>query len=342
MINIALHIKYLLLNHDCVIIPGWGALIAHCLPARIDLSSNMIYPPSRVVVFNSSITHNDGLLANALSRRETMSYEAACNAISVYVAAMRSQLDKTGLLRLERVGDFRLTPDRTIVFEPAIDNIVAARFIGLPPVDLSSLKVEQPIEETPSPVIEDEIAEVDETSTGKFMWRGSALRIAATVAVILGLGFMLITGVRNLTTSTSEGVEMASIVDIPSMLPADDESDQSPISGSDNSDSTNDITDEPATASAIPVQDIPEDFPALRNAAESQSHRYYLIVASFATRSKAELYVKLHEDEQLSILECEKRYRVYAASGNSTVEARLPLSDNGFRKRNPEAWVFEK
>lgn len=341
MINIARHIKYLLLNHDCVIIPGWGALIAHRLPARIDLTNNMIYPPSRVVVFNSSITHNDGLLANSLSRREAMSYEAACNALSVYVAAMRSQLDTTGLLRLERVGDFRLTPDDTIVFEPAIDNIVAARFTGLPAVDLATHKTEQPVEETPAPDIENEIIE-EKPATGKFRWKGAALRVAATVAVILGLGFMLITGVKNLTTSTPEGVEMASIVDIPSMLPADDEPAQAVITETDNSDSTNDITDEPAIASATPVQEITEAAPAPRHNVADHNARYYLIVASFATRSKAELYVKLHEEEQLSILEGEKRYRVYAASGNSTDEARLPLSDSGFRKRNPEAWVFEK
>ncbi len=341
MINIARHIKYLLLNHDCVIIPGWGALIAHRLPARIDLATNMIYPPSRVVVFNSSITHNDGLLANSLSRREAMSYEAACNALSVYVSAMRSQLETTGLLRLERVGDFSLTPDNTIVFEPAVDNIVAARFVGLPAVDLTPIPAEEPVEVTPLAVVEDEVEE-EEPEAPRLRWRGAALRVAATVAIVMGLGFMLITGVKNLTTSTPEGVEMASIVDIPSMLPADDQPEEAVITQTDNSDSTNDITDEPTIASATPVQEIPEAAPAQQGDVADQNARYYLIVASFASRSKAELYVKLHEDEHLSILEGEKRYRVYAASGNTFDQARLPLSDSGFRKRNPDAWVFEK
>ena len=78
MITICEHIEYLLRNHDCVIVPGWGAFIAQYQPASFTEDGQML-PPSRLIGFNASISHQDGLLASSVMRREKISYDAASN-----------------------------------------------------------------------------------------------------------------------------------------------------------------------------------------------------------------------------------------------------------------------
>ena len=77
MSDIALHIGYLMSEHDCVIVPGWGAFIAQYTSAFSFYDSGLYKKPKRFVAFNSSINHSDGLLQNSLMRREGISYEAA-------------------------------------------------------------------------------------------------------------------------------------------------------------------------------------------------------------------------------------------------------------------------
>ena len=47
------------------------------LPARFVSDGNMFYPPSRSIVFNPTLTYNDGLLAASLMRAQQIGYEQA-------------------------------------------------------------------------------------------------------------------------------------------------------------------------------------------------------------------------------------------------------------------------
>ena len=69
-------------RHDCVVIPGWGAFIANCSPARYDADREVMERPHRSIGFNASVSHNDGLLAQSLLRREGMDYDEAMRFIA--------------------------------------------------------------------------------------------------------------------------------------------------------------------------------------------------------------------------------------------------------------------
>ena len=62
MIDIAQHIEYLLLHHDCVVVPGLGAFIVNDENARYDSGSHSFMPPVRTVGFNPEVRHNDAML----------------------------------------------------------------------------------------------------------------------------------------------------------------------------------------------------------------------------------------------------------------------------------------
>ncbi|HEY9550751.1 MAG TPA: SPOR domain-containing protein, partial [Prevotella sp.] len=65
MLEIERHIEILLLNNDCVIIPGFGGFMAHHVEARFDEGDDVFLPPSRTVGFNPQLKLNDSLLAQS-------------------------------------------------------------------------------------------------------------------------------------------------------------------------------------------------------------------------------------------------------------------------------------
>ena len=55
MIELSQHIEVLLLENDCVIVPGLGGFVAHYTPA-IQLEENMFLPPTRTIGFNPQLS----------------------------------------------------------------------------------------------------------------------------------------------------------------------------------------------------------------------------------------------------------------------------------------------
>lgn len=47
MNHVIRHIEYLVPRHDCVVLPNWGAFIAHHQPSCYDEALGLMYPPLR-------------------------------------------------------------------------------------------------------------------------------------------------------------------------------------------------------------------------------------------------------------------------------------------------------
>ena len=66
MISLARHIELLLLEHDCVIVPGLGGFIANHADARYTGDEEHLFlPPYRTIGFNQQLQVNDGLLVQS-------------------------------------------------------------------------------------------------------------------------------------------------------------------------------------------------------------------------------------------------------------------------------------
>ncbi len=168
------HVEYLVKLNDCVIIPGWGALIAQYQPARIN-EENLFLPPSRSLGFNSSLKHNDGLLAASISRRSGMSYEQAMGVIDNEVNTMRHQLEADGEVAIGKIGLFHKSTEGSMLFEPSpIDD----EFFGLPSFSLSGAAT---------------AATEPEQNSGERLYLTISrnwLRIAASIIVLWAIGFV--------------------------------------------------------------------------------------------------------------------------------------------------------
>lgn len=328
MIPVIRHIQFLISRHDCVIIPGWGALIAHRLPARIDHSSSVIFPPSRIVVFNPAISHDDAMIASSIARQENCGYEAASLAVAEFSEALRRQIEAEGSVSVPRIGSFRLTPDHTILFEPDSDGIANAGYFGLPQVSLAPLQSHASnvsaasfIPESPAVI--------------RTPWSHRVLRVAASVAVLVGLGLTLSTPI---SPYIDNGIDFASIGISRSAKTEAAKQEFTPLP--DREDALLMIfRPDPASAEApIAVQKPAVRTDDLKRPVEG--HGYYLIVASLETRQKADRYLKRHEGEGLALIEGQGRFRIYAASGTSIKDASRLMDDSDFRRKHPDAWVY--
>ena len=119
--------RTLLYQHDCVVIPGFGGFIANYTPAFIHPVQNTFIPPSRQIMFNASLLHNDGLLATHIAREEGVVYDRALNRIAEDVVVIQTELKSGKTVILDGIGSFRANQEHSIVFTPKLVNNYAGR-----------------------------------------------------------------------------------------------------------------------------------------------------------------------------------------------------------------------
>jgi len=130
--HLADHIRPLLRDHDCVIIPDFGGLVADASPARARPGRQALSPPTKLVAFNQALTRNDGLLVDALSQQLGLPTAQAREAVRNAVATLQLELDQTNRTELPGIGIFRRAVGRGLAFEyTGTDNLLASAF-GLP------------------------------------------------------------------------------------------------------------------------------------------------------------------------------------------------------------------
>jgi nucleoid DNA-binding protein len=127
------HVKSLLHQHDCVIVPGFGGFVCNREPAKIDQVSHVITPPSRKVVFNQNLKTNDGLLAGYLAQKEQLNYSQAIQLVEQTVASTLAILHEKKTYAVDLFGNFRLNADANYVFLPDKRNnyLVSSYGLGL-------------------------------------------------------------------------------------------------------------------------------------------------------------------------------------------------------------------
>lgn len=187
MISIIDHIEYLITRYDCVIVPGWGAFIANYDASSYDAEAGVMSRPRRSIGFNASVSHSDGLLAHSMMRREGMDYNEAMKYIADSVTTFRQQLAMDSEVSMGRLGYFRRNEGRFIEFVPFYHDNGSDQFYGLDDLaikDVATLERDAAMaEEMPAAIVPQE----------RNLFVRKAVRAAASVAVLIGLGVILST-----------------------------------------------------------------------------------------------------------------------------------------------------
>jgi hypothetical protein len=180
---IALQLRRLFLDHDCVVVPGLGGFVLHAVPARYERDAQVLHPPGREVVFNPRLIHNDGVLAHALAVHAGMSYAAALAAVEGEAETMRRELTAGGTVVLDGVG--RLYREEGVVrFVADAELEWVLRSYGLQRLPLAPLVLPRTLVESAVPALEE--TAVSEVPVVPF--RRRLLRAAAVLALPATVG----------------------------------------------------------------------------------------------------------------------------------------------------------
>jgi len=131
MFKIDQHIEFLLLNHSCVIVPGFGGFVVHKVPARFDNSDGMMLPPTTTVGFNPQLVLNDSLLIQSFVEAYDMSYPEAQREVESETQELRGLIADNGQFEIHSVGTLSLNSDGNYEFEPCEAGILVPRLYGL-------------------------------------------------------------------------------------------------------------------------------------------------------------------------------------------------------------------
>ena len=137
--KISYHIFHLLQEHDCVIVPNFGAFVARNISAKISHDGSRIYPPNKEITFNKSLIKSDGLLINEISSNENISYEMANDKLNNWVVKSHKKISKQGYIEIKNIGSISLENEKYI-FTPSQNSIFLKSSYGLNSVDSTEIK----------------------------------------------------------------------------------------------------------------------------------------------------------------------------------------------------------
>lgn len=192
MIELAKHISALLLENDCVIVPGFGGFIAHKRAAAYSAETHTFEPPMRTIGFNPKLVINDGLLVQSYMQTYNTDFPDATRKIENMVSSLKEQLYEQGLVKLNRIGTLYYDMNGIYEFEPAERSFFTPSLYGLHEFSFPPLPALE-TEETSESLLEDEHHRNGRMILPLHKWWRNAV---ATAAAIL-LFFIFSTPVEN-------------------------------------------------------------------------------------------------------------------------------------------------
>jgi hypothetical protein len=140
VIQIERHIEALLLENDCVIVPGMGGFMAHHIDATYSEEEQMFLPPQRTIGFNPQLTMNDSLLVQSFIEVYDISYPDALDRIESEVRELRQRLETEGEYEMHNLGTLSFGEEGQLLFRPCEAGILTPSLYGLDTFEMPVLE----------------------------------------------------------------------------------------------------------------------------------------------------------------------------------------------------------
>ncbi len=202
MNELAKHIEVLLLENDCVIVPGLGGFIAHNRPASYAEEKHIFEPPMRTVGFNPQLIINDGLLAQSYMQTYNTDFPDATRRIEKTVNAIKEDIYREGQVKLENIGTLYYNMNGLYEFEPSTRSFFTPDLYGLEGFSMAPLAEIRRIPSVPVPAKDE-----SKTTVSLYNW----LRTTVAVAAAVLLFFILSTPVENTYIDDANFASLGSI-----------------------------------------------------------------------------------------------------------------------------------
>ena len=135
--ELSTHIKHLLYNNNCVIVPNFGGFVCAHKKLEFNIHTGLIHPPRKTVSFNLNLNNNDDLLANHIANKKNISYTQALENINAWVSNLNKKLQNGETINIDGLGSFSLTGDKKVLFVPFANANFLTDSYGLKTVTLN-------------------------------------------------------------------------------------------------------------------------------------------------------------------------------------------------------------
>ena len=363
VIEIERHIEILLLDNDCVIVPGLGGFTAHHVEARFDESDDVFLPPLRTLGFNQQLKINDSLLVQSYIEAYDISYPEALRRIEGEVEELRQRLVNDGYYEITDIGVLEMNEYGNIIFTPCEAGILTPELYGLSSFEMqplmaeesttsaSSTQVQKPnVEPTPiTTTVFDQVGQKEETSANdagqdtdtdedaekticiKVSWLRNA-GIAAAAALLLFFVIFPIShsGLKNVNIGDFNGTSFFS-----KLMPKDSQMNNINIS---------EIKASAKDSSRQSVKDSVKD--SIKGIEPKvKSDTFCIVLASCIPQKNAERYVEqLHKkgfDKAYAMVN-NKMVRVIYGNYTSETDAYNDLQKIRSKDEFEQAWILKK
>ena len=363
VIEIERHIEILLLDNDCVIVPGLGGFTAHHVEARFDESDDVFLPPLRTLGFNQQLKINDSLLVQSYIEAYDISYPEALRRIEGEVEELRQRLANDGYYEMTDIGVLEMNEDGNIIFTPCEAGILTPELYGLSSFEMqplmaeesttsaSSTQVQKPnVEPTPiTTTVFDQVGQKEETSADdagqdtdtdedaekticiKVSWlRNAGIAAAAALLLFFVIFPMSHSGLKNVNIGDFNGTSFFS-----KLMPKDSQMNNINIS---------EIKASAKDSSRQSVKDSVKD--SIKGIEPKvKSDTFCIVLASCIPQKNAERYVEqLHKkgfDKAYAMVN-NKMVRVIYGNYTSETDAYNDLQKIRSKDEFEQAWILKK
>ncbi|UWN98487.1 SPOR domain-containing protein [Bacteroides sp. D2] len=361
MIELAQHIETLLLENDCVIVPGFGGFVAHYSPATRVKEENIFLPPTRTIGFNPQLKLNDGVLVQSYMSAYDTSFADANRIVEKEVNEFIGLLHEEGKAHLDNIGEIHYNIYGNYEFIPYDYKITTPSLYGLDSFEIHELSALQQKEKVLIPTYPEKEKKTFEISINRAYLRNAAAMIAAIV-----LFFAFSTPVENtdvqknnyaqlLPSELFEQIEKQSVAITPVYVKNDAAQQAKKFSASSASTKTSSAkkhtTDKAKTSKPIAVREVKvvkqetaAPAPAVKSQ-ESANHPFHIIVAGGISLKDAEAIatqLKSKGFADAKALNTDGKVRVSISSFNNRDEATKQLLELRKNETYKNAWLLAK
>lgn len=318
----------LLFEHNCVIVPGFGGFIANPNSAIVHPGRHTFNPPYKAVLFNRSLTTNDGLLVNEVASINNIGFNEAMITVSTFVENANKAIQEKGkvvfpelgYLHTDVEGNILFTQDEAVNF--SLESFGLGEFQSLPVIKTergtqrSTVKVDR----TPQT-----LTKAKPKAKNNIVAAGTALALFFAVA-----SFFANFGISGNDNFANLAFWRNNSPAIALKWPAAKPDFTTRVHVELDSLTLDSITKAKAALEQLAAPAVEEVKPTVVEAPVSQGGKYFVIAGCFEDMANARKYVSILKGDGLDALIADKKntklYKVYLASFDKMGDAKKYVS----------------
>lgn len=338
MENLIKYCSRLVARHNCVILPGMGAFLAHNVAAYYNAADGVFMPPHRTLGFNPQIKVDDALLQSEYMSDGKLSCEEASAAMARDIAAVCGQLSKGNVLRFGELGTFSMNIKGEVTFQPCENGIDDPQNFGFEPLVLPLLEK-----------CEEKVIVIPRRSFSRYIAVAAAIILAFFVVTPMsdsaykpsmqaGFAPTKVTEHRTAKVETDAECIIAPVADTATENIITEENTTTEPAGIATAVEEKSVVEMPAVQEAVTPEAAVTEQAAVEQVSEK---RFHIIVASSPNASNAELAIKeltLKMEAEYNVVQCGKRHRISIGSYSTNKEACDALTQ--IKAIFPDAWIL--